>query len=223
MGEAAFLKGASMFDRQLAKWHLEQLGYLAAIDVNLGDQGTADVLGVKTGPGSGAVLGVVRGWWHTGAYLTPSLIRNHLQTERKLLDRGFAPDRLAQAATQFGMERLPEKVLFYSKRSPSLAAEAEEDLQLLGIRVVYLEDILAAALAEANYEDRVGGTIFGVLAMVKTSRIFKEMARLARQAERRNAAETKVKPAAAAAQTDAQLDLLLALPEEEDGDETAAE
>jgi hypothetical protein len=63
-----------MFDRQLAKWHLEQQGYLAAIDVHLADLGSVDVFGVKTSVGTdgAAVFGVVRGWWHAGAYLTPA-------------------------------------------------------------------------------------------------------------------------------------------------------
>ncbi|MDP8224434.1 MAG: hypothetical protein P9L99_13810 [Candidatus Lernaella stagnicola] len=205
-----------MFDRQLAKWHLERQGYFAAIDVNLGDDDMVDVFGVKTTTNEPAVFGVVRGWWHTGAYLTPSLIRNHLQTDRHLLDRAFAPERLAQAQTQFGLDQPPDKVIFYSKRSPSLAAEAEGELQLLGIRAVYLEDILAAALAEVRYDDRGGGTIFAVLAMVKGSRIFKEMARLARQVERQTEKKKADKVRPEPDETDQQLDLLLSMPEEEE-------
>ena len=206
-----------MFDRQLAKWHLERQGYLAAVDVSLGDLGTVDAFGVRnTARAQSSVFGVVRGWWHAGAYLTPSLIRNHLQTGRKLLDRTFAPERLARAQAQFGLAAPPDKVLFYSKRSPSLAAEAEGELQLLGVRVVYLEDILAAALAAAKYDDHVGQTIFAVLAMVKGSHIFKEMARLARQVERQEGRKKPDKATPAPRETDNQLDLLLATPEDED-------
>ena len=179
-----------MFDRQLAKWHLEREAYLAAIEVDLGGAGTVDVFGMQMGAGaSAAVFGVVRGWWHGGAYLTPSLIRNHLQTDRGLLDRAFDDKLLAVAQRRFALTQPPEKVLFYSKRSPSLAAEAEAELTEMGIGVVYLEDILARALAEVNADDLGNATVFQVLAMVKSSNVFKEMARLARKAEREAAAE----------------------------------
>jgi len=205
-----------MFDRQLAKWHLEKQGYLAAVDVSLDDQGTIDTFGMSQRPdGKHAVFGAVRGWWHAGAYLTPSLVRNHLQTDRKLLDKTFAPERLERAMTQFGLDDVPEKVLFYSKRSPSLAGEAEQELRLLGIRVVYLEDILAAALAGARYDDRANNSIFAVLAMVKSSRIFKEMARRARRAEAETAPRRAGKDAAEA-EPDSQLALLLSFADEDE-------
>lgn len=208
-----------MFDRQLAKWHLEKLGYLAAMDVNLSDQGTVDVFGVRDEvAGKHAVFGVVRGWWHAGAYLTPGLLRNHLQTERRLLDRPFAPERLERTMVQFGLRDVPEKVLFYSKRSPSVSEQAEQELQLLGIRVVYLEDILAKALAEANYDDRAVGSVFSLLAMVKSSRIFKEMARLARRAERDTKPAREDKPAPHT-EPDSQLDLLLSFADEDEPNE----
>ena len=180
-----------MFDRQLAKWHLEREAYLAAIEVDLGGAGTVDVFGMLTAGAvaRAAVFGVVRGWWHGGAYLTPSLIRNHLQTDRGLLDRAFDDKLLAVAQERFALTQPPEKVLFYSKRSPSLAAEAEAELTEMGIGVVYLEDILARALAEVNADDLGNATVFQVLAMVKSSNVFKEMARLARKAEREAAAE----------------------------------
>jgi hypothetical protein len=208
-----------MFDRQLAKWHLEQQGYLAAVDVHLTGQGSVDVFGIKIGDAGGdaAVFGVVRGWWHAGAYLTPSLLRTHLQTDRRLLDKAFAGERLGQAAVQFGLSREPEKVLFYSKRSPSLAAGAEQELALLGARVVYLEDILADALAQVKYDDKLQGTVLQALAMVKSSRIFKVMARLARQAERKPGKKERAKPIAAEP-TVRQLDLLLSFDAEEDED-----
>lgn len=208
-----------MFDRQLAKWHLDRQGYLASMDVHLGELGVVDVFGVKleqTGAAQ-AVFGVVRGWWHTGAYLTPSLLRNHLQTDRGLMDRIFSPERLQAAAAQFGLADLPEKVLFYSKRSPSLAEQAERELAQLSIRVVYLEDILAQALAEVQPEQLGQGNIFQVLAMVKGSHLFKEMARLARQAEREEQKPT-VKPRKRDRQ---QLDLLdVILAQEDEGDDT---
>ncbi len=171
-----------MFDRQLAKWHLEKQGYLASTDVDLGSLGMIDVVGIRM-QGS-AVFGVVRGWWHAGAYLTPGQIRHHLQTDRRLLDRAFAPERVAGVAKHFGLASPPEKVLFYSKRSPSLADDAERELGAMGVRVVYLEQVLAAALAEARAEEPGEGGIMQALAMVKGSSIFKEMLRLARQAER---------------------------------------
>jgi hypothetical protein len=206
-----------MFNRQLAKWRLEQDGFLASVDVHLADQGVVDVFGVKPGEAGreAAVFGVVRGWWHAGAYLTPSLLRHHLQTDRKLLDRAFAPERLTQAAAQFGLKSEPERVLFYSKRSASLAEAAEELLQPSGVRVIYLEDILAQALARVEYDENDQGAVLQVLAMVKSSRIFKEMARLARQAGR--APREKAKDdAAPARETDRQLDLLLSFTAEED-------
>jgi len=208
-----------MFDRQLAKWHLERQGYLAAIDVQLGEFGGVDAIGIKVGKAAkeNAVFGVVRGWWHAGAHLTPSLIRHHLQTDRKLLDRAFAPERLAKAVEQFGLSREPEKLLFYATRSPSKAAAAERELQQSGIRVVYLEDILAEALTQARFDENSQTTVLQVLAMVKSSRIFKEMARLARQANRasdKKAAE-KVRERT---ETDRQLDLLLSVPAEDEGE-----
>jgi hypothetical protein len=203
-----------MFDRQLAKWHLEQQGCLAAIDVHLGDLGSIDVLGVKIGKAGGetATFGVVRGWWHAGAALTPSLLRSHLQTDRKLLDRAFAPERLVRAAAQFGLAIQPEKVLFYSKRSRSAAEAAERELAASGIRVVYLEDILADALVQVKYNEKIQGTVLQALAMVKTSSIFKEMARRARCAGREGAGKTPKK----AAPADRQLDLLLSFGADED-------
>lgn len=205
-----------MFDRQLAKWHLEQQGYLAAVDVALDGSVAIDAFGVRINANrdESAVFGVVRGWWHVGAYLTPSLIRSHLQSDRKLLERAFATERLEKAARQFRLSGVPEKVLFYSMRSPSLAGEAEEELKLLGIRVVYLEDILAEALAGVKYDERAQGTVFQALAMVKGSSIFKEMARLARQAEReplRRETETD-RPSVA----NRQMNLLLSFADEED-------
>lgn len=206
-----------MFDRQLAKWHLERQGYLAAMDVHLDASGGVDVFGVKTRPGSdgASVFGIVRGWWYAGAYLTPGLIRNHLQTERRLLDKVFAPERLAKAAAQFGLTELPEKVLFYSKRSPSLAAEAESELKLYGLRVVYLEDIMAEALAQVRYDDRANGTVFQLLAMVKSSHVFKEMVRLARQAER-NRGKQRSPKIAMPVTADPQLSLLISLSDDEE-------
>lgn len=182
-----------MFDRQLAKWHLEKQGYLAAVDVQLGEEGTVDVVGVKMkhGSASHAVFGVVRGWWHTGAYLTPSIIRNHLQTNRNLLDRAFSTEQLQTAVAQFGLPDKPEKFLFYSKRSPSLAEAAERELKQADIRVVYLEDILAEALAAVQAEDIRAGSIFQVLSMVKSSQLFKQMVRLAKRAEKTTPKKTK--------------------------------
>jgi len=212
-----------MFDRQLAKWRLEKEGYLASIDVHLGELGTVDVFGVKIGKEKTgrAVFGIVRGWWHSGAYLTPSLLRNHLQTERHLLDRAFAEDRLGRAAQLFQLNNLPDKVLFFSKRSPSLADDAERDLSAAGIRVIYLEDVLAEALAEASADDLGQGTIFQVLAMVKGANIFKEMARLAREARR---AEKSAEATAGhkVIKASLQLDLLAHLIAQEDSGEDAS-
>jgi hypothetical protein len=204
-----------MFDRQLAKWHLEQQGCLAAIDVHLGELGAVDAFGVKIGKAGGeaAVFGVVRGWWHAGAALTPSLLRHHLQTDRKLLERAFAPERLDRAAAQFGLAGNPEKVLFYSTRSRTLADAAERELAEVGIRVVYLEDVLADALARVRYEEKDTGAIFQALAMVRSSHVFKEMARRVRSAARDAAATAPEKPAAP---PDPQLDFLLSLGADED-------
>jgi len=210
-----------MFDRQLAKRHLEREAYLAAIEVDLGGAGTADVFGLRmTGAGGRtAVFGVVRGWWHGGAYLTPSLIRNHLQTDRGLLDRAFDTKLLAVAQHRFALAQPPEKVLFYSKRSPSLAAEAEAELRAMGIRVVYLEDILARALAEVSAEDLGNATVFQVLAMVKSSNVFKEMARLARQAEREATVEKMPETTKRRSVDRQQLNLLdLVLAQEDEGE-----
>jgi len=212
-----------MFDRQLAKWRLEKEGYLASMDVALGALGVVDVVGIKT-PQQGAgraVFGVVRGWWHGGAYLTPGLIRNHLQTERRLLDRTFSAERLKAVMRQFDLPGPPDKVLFYSKRSPSMSDEAERELGTLGVRVVYLEEILAAALAEARADELGPGSIFQALAMVKGSHIFKEMVRLARQAERvKTAAE---EPRREPSRDKQQLDFLAGLlMEDEGGDDPTA-
>jgi hypothetical protein len=202
-----------MFDRQLAKWHLEKEGYLASMGVDLGGLGVVDVVGIKMQQNCAgqAVFGVVRGWWYSGAYLTPGQIRNHLQTDRRLLDRAFS----AAVMRQFGLSDPPEKVLFYSKRSRSMADEAERELAASLVRVVYLEDVLAAALAEARAEEPGEDGIFQALAMMKGSHIFKTMVRLARQAERAKA--TAGEPRRVPDRDKQQLDFLARLLVEDEG------
>lgn len=151
--------------KRLAKHYLEDQGFVVAYDVAyLAESESAsvpeplDILAVKIESGKVAetVVGLVRGWWHAGANLTPSLIRLHLETDRKLLSGALADNRIAEVLARFGLQTSPvRKILFFSRRSPQKAEEAEALLGKMGFSVVYLEDVIIQILPRRYREGAV--------------------------------------------------------------------
>lgn len=178
-------------NKELAKIYLEQRGYLAALDVPHEEGGpdaaVFDVVGVEIlrGTVSQAVVGVVRGWWHAGSYLTPGLIRSHLQTDRKLLSESFAPERIQYVRDRFGLGIAPiRNVLFFSQRSPGKSKDAERILASSQIEVVYLEDIIIDLLPRVGKIPLGEGMPAQMLSIIRYSRLFREMQKALQDAER---------------------------------------
>lgn len=181
----------SDLNNELAKIHLEQRGYLSAMDVSLEEGGldapVFDVLGVKIlrGMVSEAVVGQVRGWWHAGSYLTPGLIRSHLQTDRRFLSEAFSSDRIQAVRGRFGLGIAPiRKLLFFSQRSPGKSEDAEKILTSLDIGVVYLEDIILEMLPKVGKIPMGDSLPAQLLSMIRYSRLFREMRQALLEAQR---------------------------------------
>ena len=89
----------SELNKELAKLHLERRGFLVAMDVTFeaggADAAGFDLVGVRLDNRnvSETLVGVVRGWWHSGSYLAPGLIRSHLEIpmSRKVSRSGSLP------------------------------------------------------------------------------------------------------------------------------------
>ncbi len=214
----------SELDKELAKIYLEQQGFLTALDVPMEEEGVEapgfDVLGVEIVRGmvSQAVAGTVVGWWHSGSYLTPGLIRAHLESDRRFLSESFSPDRIQYIRNRFGLGPVPVRnVLFYSQRSPGKSTEAERMLGTMNIEVVYLEDIILDALPKVGSMALGEGTLAQVLTMVRYSRLFREMRRALAEAEQCKVEEedqTKPAPPPKPKRQDPQLDFMQVLKTE---------
>jgi hypothetical protein len=145
-----------------------------------------DVLGVEIVRGmvSQAIAGTVVGWWHSGSYLTPGLIRAHLESDRRFLSESFSAERIQYIRNRFGLGPVPVRnVLFYSQRSPGKSDEAERMLGTMNIEVVYLEDIILDALPKVGSMALGNGALAQVLTMVRYSRLFREMRRALAEAK----------------------------------------
>ena len=153
-------------NRELVKLHLEERGYLVSFGVICttdcipsGEQKSRrdmeiDVVAVRLANGKtqAAMLGCVKGYWMVGNHLTPSQIHK-LEDEKMILTRAFSAARMNYIRSRFGLDDVPiEKVLFYSQRSPQKHEEAERILASSGVRVVYLEDIVAEVLPRLKRE-----------------------------------------------------------------------
>lgn len=223
----------SDLNKELAKIHLEQKGFLTSIDVQMEEEGFDapgfDILGVdiKNGAVSKTVVGLVRGWWHAGSYLTPGLIRAHLETDRGFLSEYFSEERLKYIRQKFGLGTAPIYcILFYSQRSPKKSDEAQRILNSMGIDVVYIEDIIVDVLPQVGNIALGDGIASQLLPMVRFSRLFREMrkaAKVARQCrdeqETRHKVGEKKKETKKVKAEKAQLDFMKAFlaTEEDDG------
>lgn len=178
-------------NKELAKLFLEQKGFLVALDVTHEDMGYEapgfDVLGVEIEKGmvSQAIVGVVRGWWHSGSYLTPGLIRAHLESDRHLLSESFSFERIQYIRNRYGLGVVPiHNVLFYSQRSPGKSKETERILSTMNIEVVYLEDVIIEMLPKVGKLAIGDPALAQLLSMVRYSRLFREMRKAIKNAER---------------------------------------
>lgn len=181
----------SDLNKELAKIYLEQRGFLTALDLQMDQEGYDapgfDLLGVEITKGqvSQAVVGVVRGWWHAGSYLTPGLIRYHLETERQFLSESFSPEKIQYVRDKFGLGLAPiRNVLFYSQRSPKKSEEVEKILSAKSIEIVYLEDIIVEVLPKVGKVSLGDGIASQLLPMVRFSRLFREMREALRVAKK---------------------------------------
>ena len=221
-------------NKELAKMYLEQRGFLAAMDVPFGDEGVEsggyDVIGVQIVRGmvSQAVVGVVRGWWHAGSYLTPGLIKSHLQTDRRFLSEAFSSERTQYVREKFGLGIAPiRNVLFFSQQSPGKSEEAERILNSMNVEVVYLEDVVLEVLPKVGKIPLGEGDMASILSMLRFSRLFREMRKAVLEAQRLRTGEASEAGAAEARKPDKrkapepQLDFMSILKEtaKEDGDE----
>jgi len=217
--------------RRLAKHYLEDLGFVTATDVacpctaeGMDRPDPLDILAVKISKGRATevVVGLVRGWWHMGANLTPSLIRLHLETDRKLLTSAFSINRISEVLKRFGLEDVPlKKVLFFSQRSPQKAKEAEKLLADMGLSAVYLEDVITEILPRRYREGAV--TDDDLMAIMQTTkqaqfaRKFKEKIKheaMQKEEEKRKNEDLKRKGKIKAEKKDPQMDFLTKLLKE---------
>ncbi len=178
-------------NKELAKIHLEQKGFLTSVDVQIEEDGFEspgfDLLGVEINNGqvTKAVIGLVRGWWHAGSYLTPGVIRAHLETERKFLSDYFSFKRVQYIRDKFGFGAAPVYcVLFFSQRSPKKAEESERILNSMGVDVVYLEDIIIDVLPKIGNVALGDGVASQLLPMIRFSRLFRELRKAVKIAKR---------------------------------------
>lgn len=178
-------------NKELAKLFLEQKGILVALDVPHQDHGYDapgfDVLGVEIEKGmvSQAIVGVVRGWWHSGSYLTPGLIRAHLESDRHLLSEYFSSERINYIRDRYGLGMVPiRNLLFYSQRSPGKSKETERILSAMQIEVVYLEDVIIDALPKIGKMALGDPALTQLLSMIRYSRLFREMRKAIKDAGR---------------------------------------
>jgi hypothetical protein len=223
-------------NKELAKSNLERQGYLVTLDVPYEEGGFEasgfDLIGARICDGQvvEAAVGVVRGWWHAGSYLTPGLIRSHLQTSRNLLSEAFAAKRDAFVREKFGLGQAPIRhILFFSQKSPRKSEEAERILNSMGIEVVYLEEIVIETLPLVGKQPLGDGDVFQVISMVRYSRLFRQMraamveaGRLRKLVSKLPPREKKDRPEKPAV-ADPQLDFLTARLEETEDDENGSE
>lgn len=218
----------------LAKIYLEKRGVLVSLDLPYEEGGIEapgfDLVGIELVQGMlvQAVAGVVRGWWHAGSYLTPGLIRSHLQTERRFLSEAFSSERMRYLRKTFGLGNVPiRNILFFSQKSPGKSEEAEKILASMSIEVVYLEDVILELLPLVGNENLGGGTLPQFLSMIRYSRMFREFRSAVRDLEKCRDVDDKniQKPEARSKQKQQEQQLtflgsLIELKEDDDGDET---
>jgi hypothetical protein len=134
----------------IAQWHLSEQGYIVAFDVSCPASGAEDgpifkfnLAGFRfrNGRAVHAVVGELRSWWHTSAYLTPSVVRTHLLPS---LSETMSDAAIQSFRNFYSLGAIPvEKILFFSHASPEKSTEAEEMLRQEGIETVYLERVAA--------------------------------------------------------------------------------
>ncbi|MDP8254637.1 MAG: hypothetical protein P9M14_02715 [Candidatus Alcyoniella australis] len=146
----------SDFDLHLAKAHLEQQGYLVALSIPAPGSSPVkfddviDLFGLKLENGKAVhgVVGCVKGWWQGKRYLTPSVITFQLGEQSGILSTAFSEIKFEFLRKLFnlGDEIEFEQMLFFPQRSPQKAEQAEQMLEQMQIKPIYLADLIAEML-----------------------------------------------------------------------------